>query len=170
MQEVEEHVSQVDLVGDPDFVELPELNIRNQHQQQPVRTETALVGVVHPIDFKHLLQDENQGLDEPAVEEVLFDQLHALDAVVELGTMSDVYAEQFLVNVRIFLVLGILYSRRVHQRAQRALDLHNWDGSLLDEIDVRYPRILFLILQEVRYPSEGIFDPGVVHCDIFLLV
>lgn len=170
MQEVEEHVSQVDLVGDPDFVELPELNIRNQHQQQPVRTETALVGVVHPIDFKHLLQDENQGLDEPAVEEVLFDQLHALDAVVELGTMSDVYAEQFLVNVRIFLVLGILYPRRVHQRAQRALDLHNWDGSLLDEIDVRYPRILFLILQEVRYPSEGIFDPGVVHRDIFLLV
>jgi hypothetical protein len=50
------------------------------------------------------------------------------------------------------------------------LDLHNGDRSLLDEIDVCYPRILFLILQEIGYSSKGIFDPGVMHGDIFLLV
>ena len=84
--------------------------------------------------------------------------------------MSYIYAEQFLINVGIFLVLRILNSGRVHQRAQRALDLHNWNRSLLDEIYVCNPPVLFLILQEIRYPSKGILDPGVMHSNIFLLI
>lgn len=84
--------------------------------------------------------------------------------------MSDIYAEQFLVDIRILLVLRILYTGRVHQCAQRALDLHDRHRSLLYEVYMSNPTVLLLVLKEVRNPSKRVFDPSVVHGDIVLLV
>jgi Fe-S-cluster-containing dehydrogenase component len=67
MKEIKKNVSKVDVLRNPHLVKLSTLDERDNHQKQAIAAQTSLVWIIEPIDSQHLLENQNQWLDEPAV-------------------------------------------------------------------------------------------------------
>jgi len=61
------------------------LQERNNHQEEGIRTEPAIVRFVETPNLEHLLQHENQRLNDLVLFKVLLDEVDTVDAVVVLS-------------------------------------------------------------------------------------
>ena len=84
------------------------LKVRHYHQEQGIGAESPEVWVVQPAGLEELFQHQDQRLYDLVLCQVLLDKLHALQPVVVVNHLRDVYVEGLLQEYLVLLIVDVL--------------------------------------------------------------
>lgn len=84
------------------------LKVRHDHQEEGIGADTTEVWVVQPASFEELLQNQDQGLYDLVLCQVLLDKLDAQQPVVVVSHLRDVNIEGLLEEYLVLLIVDVL--------------------------------------------------------------
>ena len=124
------------------------LKVRHYHQEQGIGAEAPEVWVVQPAGLEELFQYQDQRLYDLVLCQVLLDKLHALQPVVVVSHLRDVYVEGLLEEYLVLLIVDVLEQTVgvpmlvCQQIIYVAVDLHHRHRGIVHVLDLAYPLIL----------------------------
>ena len=125
------------------------LKVRHYHQEQGIGAEAAEVWVIQPAGLEELLQHQDQRFDDLVLCQVLLDELHALQTVVVVSHLRDIYVEGLLEEYLVLLIVDVLEQivggipmLVCQQIIYVAVDLNHRHRGVVHVLHLAYPLVL----------------------------